>query len=380
MASNAELSIAIVADASRAEAEFDAAASAATAMGSEIDRAAKTTENAGRRIDRAAESADTLDSKASQATGSLGALSAGFELAGAEKYATGLQSAAMATDFLSGVGAGLNLILATQWGANLKAAATTAAKAVAEKAAAAGTAALTAAQWLLNAAMTANPIALVVLALVALVAGMVIAYKRSEKFRAIVDAAFTKVKAAASGVLGFFKRQWPTILAILTGPIGLAALLIFKNFDKIKTAAGKLVDAVKGIPGKLKDLGSKFKDAGASLIGKFIAGLSKVAGFATSFADAIWDAVRSAINAGIDKLNNLLEFDFKVKGVGFEVNAPDIDHLSRVLSAAPATPSARTAGQTTVNVNVTGALDPELTARKIDTLLGRRVLRLGGAR
>lgn len=46
-----------------------------------------------------------------------------------------------------------------------------------------------AAQWLLNAAMTANPISLVIVALAALVAGIVIAYKQSTTFRDIVNGA-----------------------------------------------------------------------------------------------------------------------------------------------------------------------------------------------
>lgn len=50
------------------------------------------------------------------------------------------------------------------------------------------TGAMTAAQWLLNAAMTANPIGIVIVAIVALVAAVVIAYKKSETFRRIVQA------------------------------------------------------------------------------------------------------------------------------------------------------------------------------------------------
>jgi hypothetical protein len=49
------------------------------------------------------------------------------------------------------------------------------------------------AQWLLNAALNANPISLVVLAVAALVAGVVIAYRKSETFRRIVDGALRAV-------------------------------------------------------------------------------------------------------------------------------------------------------------------------------------------
>jgi hypothetical protein len=48
------------------------------------------------------------------------------------------------------------------------------------------TGALTAAQWLLNAAMTANPIGLIIVAVGALIGGLIYAYHHSEKFRAIL--------------------------------------------------------------------------------------------------------------------------------------------------------------------------------------------------
>jgi len=58
-----------------------------------------------------------------------------------------------------------------------------------------------AAQWLLNAAMTANPIGIVIVLLAALVGGLIIAYKRSETFRKIVHAALHAVGTA-------FKWLW----------------------------------------------------------------------------------------------------------------------------------------------------------------------------
>jgi len=79
--------------------------------------------------------------------------------------------------------------------------------------------ALTAAQWLLNAAMTANPIGLVIAALVLLGAGLVVAYKHSETFRNIVNGAFSAVKHAATALwedgikpaFGFIKGAFDAI-------------------------------------------------------------------------------------------------------------------------------------------------------------------------
>ena len=59
------------------------------------------------------------------------------------------------------------------------------------------TKAWTAAQWLLNVAMTANPIGIVIAVIVALVAAIVIAYKNSETFRKIVQAAWAGIQQAA---------------------------------------------------------------------------------------------------------------------------------------------------------------------------------------
>jgi phage-related minor tail protein len=63
----------------------------------------------------------------------------------------------------------------------------------------------TAIQWLLNAAFVANPIGLIVLAIAALVAGVILAYKHSETFRNIVHATWDAIKAAGIAVWNFIK-------------------------------------------------------------------------------------------------------------------------------------------------------------------------------
>lgn len=88
------------------------------------------------------------------------------------------------------------------------------------------TMAWTAAQWLLNAALLANPIGLVVLAIAALVAAIVIAYKNSDTFRAIVDklwqvlktsvvAAFKAVSSAISTMVDWLKKAWEWVQKLI---------------------------------------------------------------------------------------------------------------------------------------------------------------------
>jgi hypothetical protein len=63
---------------------------------------------------------------------------------------------------------------------------------------AAATGIATAAQWALNIAMRANPIGLVITAIGLLTVGIVVAYKKSERFRAIVQAVWAWMKRAAA--------------------------------------------------------------------------------------------------------------------------------------------------------------------------------------
>lgn len=98
------------------------------------------------------------------------------------------------------------------------------------------TTAMTAAQTGLNVAMTANPIGLIVAGLVLLVGGLILAYQKVGWFRAGIDALWAGIKTG----FGWVKKNWPLLLVILTGPLGLAALLIIKHWGAIRAglAAG----------------------------------------------------------------------------------------------------------------------------------------------
>ena len=87
------------------------------------------------------------------------------------------------------------------------------------------------AQTLLNTSFLTNPI---VLALAAIIAIVVLVVKH-----------WDKIKAAFSATFDWVKRNWPLLLAILTGPIGLAVLAIVKNWDTIKSAIGAVFTWIK---------------------------------------------------------------------------------------------------------------------------------------
>lgn len=277
-----------------------------TGAAADLEKASK---DADQSLNRVGDAAENLDDKGSKATDSLGALSSGFELVGLDAYADGLGQVALATDFMSGVGTGLNLIMelqSVQWVKNKVAAI---AYAVQQKIVAAASKAWAAAQWLLNAAMTANPIGLVVLAIVALVAIIVIAWKRSDTFRAIVTGALNAVLAAARAVASWFTGSFLPFISRVWSGISSGATSA-KN--GIVGAFNSVVGFVKGLPGRISSA-------------------------ASGMWGGITSAFRSAINWIIGRWNNL-EFgipaiDTHIPGVGkvggFTLGTPNIPYLAK---------------------------------------------------
>ena len=117
---------------------------------------------------------------------------------------------------------------------------------------------ITAKQWLLNAALTANPIGLIVTGIAALIAGFVVAYRHSENFRAaiqglievgkLVGRAFMAVGKTIIGALTFDKKMFMSglvetgqlVTEVLSGGVKKAFM---KGFDESK--AKSKADAAK---------------------------------------------------------------------------------------------------------------------------------------
>lgn len=117
-----------------------------------------------------------------------------------------------------------------------------------------------AAQWAINAALSANPIGLVVIAIAALAGGVLLAYRRSETFRDIVDAAFSRVRQVAmfmwsfirDNVIPVFTQQLPRAARFVRDQVMLRidamvdlAVAAFRLFrDRPVALAGQLRDRV----------------------------------------------------------------------------------------------------------------------------------------
>jgi hypothetical protein len=134
-------------------------------------------------------------------------------------------------------------------------------------------AAIIAAAWLLS----LGPIAWIVAAVIAAV-GLIIYH-------------WGTIKDAAAAVFNWVRDNWPLLLAILTGPFGVAVYLIARNWQTIKDGAGAAVGWVR--------------DRFGELVGFFTSMPGRISGAVHGMFDGIKDAFKGAVNWVIRKWNDL---------------------------------------------------------------------------
>lgn len=93
-----------------------------------------------------------------------------------------------------------------------------------------------------------GPIGLIIAAVAGAVA-LIIANWNS--IRGPVMAVWQGIKNTISSVIGWIKANWPLLLAIITGPIGLAVYAVVRNFNTIKGAFQSAYNFVTGLWGRL---------------------------------------------------------------------------------------------------------------------------------
>ena len=159
----------------------------------------------------------------------------------------------------------------------------------------------TAAQWLLNAAMSANPIALVVIAIAALVAAFVVLWNKSESFRNFWIGLWDNVKAVAStaweAITGFFSAAWDTIKAVWDVVLGYFQTL----WAGIQTTFSVVSEVLSGF---FSAAWNAIKAIWDFVVGYYQgiwngikAVFSVVSSVLTSFFSAAWNGIKAVWNA-----------------------------------------------------------------------------------
>lgn len=189
----------------------------------------------------------------------------------------------------------------------------------------AATIAWTAVQWLLNAALTANPIGLIIAAIALLVIGIIYAYNHSETFRRIVQGAWKGIYTAAKFVVDWFlntawpflKRFWELLIADAKSRIAFFINLfrtIQRVVDIVRDAftranaqiLAKINQAIawmRALPGRittaLGNLGRALWDKGRDLIQGFVDGIR-------SMADRLRDAIVGLLPGPLKRFAGML--------------------------------------------------------------------------
>jgi phage-related protein len=211
---------------------------------------------------------------------------------------------------------------------------------------------------------------------------------------AYIVGAWAAILSAVRAAFDWIKTNWPLLLAILTGPIGLAVLLIVKNWDRIKGAVAAVFDWIRSTWSKLLGILTGPFDAAwtaiSGVIEKVRGAISGALEWAKTTAGHIADALKAPVNAVI-RFWNALEFKVPEINVGplhiggQTIGLPDIPQLANggavvrtglALVHAGETFSGvgRSGGSTVINVNVTttglGADAPEIQRAVVRALRG----------
>lgn len=169
-------------------------------------------------------------------------------------------------------------------------------------------------QAIINVLMSANPIGVIIVGLAALVVAILLVVRH-----------WDIVKAKLQNVWDWISDNWPLILAILTGPFGLAVWAIIHFMDDIKNAITGAWEAIKGAA---TTLGNKIKDGviqGATGVVGWVTGkisdiISGIAGFFQSVyntARGIGSRIKSGVQDGISGIVNWV--GEKISDVGSKI-------------------------------------------------------------
>lgn len=372
----AELAIHVTADiAGDVKSGFDDIGRGAVSMADDVE---SSTKRASSGVDRLGSASDGLDDKFGRAAGAAGALSSGADLIGNEKASAALQAMALATDFFSGVGQVGILVTQGLSAATVENEAATVSNTIATKAAAVGSKAWAIAQGVLNAVLAANPILLVVIGVVALVAAIKIAMDHSEKFRSIVQAVGKVGAAALRGVVNVVQDivEWVVKVGDRFGILG---TIVHAYVFLAKTEINIVITVIKGIIDVIGDV-----------IGKFGTLKDKIVSVAGTIADklsGIFQKVLNPVNTVKDALQDVFDLIGRIIDAISHIKVPHVDlnpfgRNAGVRSGDPAGSGASTsvtvevaAGAVVINLASTG--DSNLDAAAIADALQKAADRLG---
>lgn len=220
-------------------------------------------------------------------------------------------------------------------------------------------------QWLLNTALLANPIVLIVTLIVGLIAAIVAFIASNEDARKKIGEVWDKVKEKISGfvdsvktfftetipavfksLIEWIKKNWTTILVFLTNPFAGLFKYFYENNGKFKEFVDNAIKFIKQLPSKVWDWLVKtitkitewrlnmikkaaevasdfvkkviefFKDLPTKIGTWLLKVISKIADWGSDLAQKGKDAATKLLNSVVNNIKNLPD---KIKSVGADI-------------------------------------------------------------
>jgi phage-related protein len=252
------------------------------------------------------------------------------------------------------------------------------------------------------------PILLIVAAIVALIAVIVLVVKKWPQIKAAALAVWAAVRSATAAVVSWFRSVWAAVFGWFSGAIRAIGDWFRRVWANMRSTAASVANAVKAVFASVWNaLRAGINGARAAIA----AGFNAVRSIASSIAGAVrrvWQSVFGALRSAASGMASALSGPFRVvegavnavvgavqsligwlgrikvpkislpKIPGFNATSSVVTTAAPVAAGARAgTPTASTRGGGGVVINITGAIDPEATARQIRRVLAAHDRRVG---
>lgn len=153
----------------------------------------------------------------------------------------------------------------------------------------------TIAQRLLNLAMNANPIGIVISLIAGLVTAFVLLWNKSEAFRDFFIGMWDGIKKAVGVVVEWIKENWKTMLLFITNPVAGVFKYLYENFEGFRNFVDGVVKSVKNF---FSGLWSGLKKGASDAWNGIKSVFSKVGSFFSETFSNAWSKVKAIFSTG----------------------------------------------------------------------------------
>lgn len=156
---------------------------------------------------------------------------------------------------------------------------------------------MTAAQWLLNAAMSANPITLIIIAIVALIAIVVLLWTKCEWFRegvmAIITAIWSAIQSAMNFIISIFTTVFNFIWTIVQNYVNFWITVWSTIFNVVSTVLTTIWNTIQSVFNFIWGIIS-------GVINRIISAFKNVANIVKSVFTSVKNAIKSVFNGVVN--------------------------------------------------------------------------------